>query len=132
MGIIERYNHRDLSYSRWHRTIHKKLSMCDIDGLEYCAICKSPLALIETAIDVGQVRKYTRPQMMLALKAGLPFYLVYYKKTKDETITSFRVTQIYPPGEGIETVLTPDQYEKFLIELRKQHTCYKYNTISKD
>lgn len=66
----ERFNIRDLTYSAWHRRLSTRrfvgiekaqsLAMIDLDGalyIEYDDGSKRPVALIETAIDVGQHTK---------------------------------------------------------------------------
>lgn len=123
-AIKERYGERELIYSAWHREQNTHLSMIDLDAIETCKQCKQPLALIELARDVGQLHKTTTITRKLAEMANIPAYLVFYKIDIAETITSFRVSQV-SPIKGVERIMTPGEYEKFLLELRTPHACYQ-------
>lgn len=144
----ERYGERDLCFSGWHRyQLNKSLTMTDLDCVEYCQRCNKPLALIELAYDVGQDKKWTRPIQELAKMAELPAYLVFYKGNstairaamcfcttgvlkrallKLAHVHSLRIRRV-SPTKSKEVVLTPGQYELFLILLRVRsgHACYK-------
>lgn len=89
----ERYGTRDLAYSAWHRAASIRrfvgweraqlLSMCDADAvlfLEYMPGIKEPLALVETAMDVGQESKPATAITQLARRARIPAYLVLYER----------------------------------------------------
>jgi len=123
----ERYGTRDLTYSRWHRDIEPidqcTLPYIDIDSVEYCHLCKKPLALVETAQDVGQAFKATTVLRNLAAKANLPAYLVFYRKDPAAgKIDRFRLRQVYPHFTPWR-MLTPDEYVAFLRSLRTGHAC---------
>src|SRR5262249_27104624 len=80
-GQYERTGIRDLAYSNWHRQFcPERVTMIDVDGLEYCRRCRSPLALIETALDVGQAVKPTTALEQLSLAANVPAFCVLYTK----------------------------------------------------
>lgn len=126
MSRKERCGYRDLTYSMWHRNIEDydqcTLPYVDIDAVEYCQKCKEPLALIETAQDVGQEFKATTVMRKLAAKAGLPAYLVLYRKSPIGVIDRFRVKLLYP-RYTLWHIMYPEKYIAFLKMLREKHTC---------
>lgn len=123
----EKYGTRDLTYSKWHRTLDDELTYIDLDCIEYCADCKHPLVLIELARDVGQSYKATTVMRNLASKAGLPAYLVFYRVSNGDLgpIDLFRVKQVSPTFDQEQRKMTPDEYSQFLRSFRGQHQCRK-------
>lgn len=127
MSREERYGTRDLAYSKWHRDAEPAdqctLPYVDVDSVEYCHLCKEPLALVETAQDVGQAFKATTVMRNLAAKGNLPAYLVFYRKDPATGgIDRFRLRQVYPCFTPWR-MLTPGEYVTFLRSLRSKHTC---------
>jgi hypothetical protein len=128
----ERLGFRDMLYSMYHRTLAEELHYIDIDAVEYCAECRTPIALIETVRDVGQnllTKSYTVTRR-LALMAGLPAFVVAYRAgldedTNDEYIETLRVRQVSPSVDKYFTVMAPEEYEQWLLSLRKTHSCTK-------
>jgi len=122
----ERTGKRDLTYSRWHRNIEpmdrNSLPYIDIDAVEYCPICKQPLALLELAEDVGQEYKATTVLRKLAELSGLPAFLVFYRKDQSGRIVHFRLRQVSPIYKDWKS-LTPNEYVAFLYYLRAEHVC---------
>lgn len=131
MTATERYGTRDLTYSDWHRAASIKrflpvlqasvLNYIDIDACEYCHFCRETLALIETAIDIGQTNKATTVTRNLANKANVPAYLVYYTPIGGD-VTRFRVKQVAPMFTD-EKIMNPSEYAAFLWGLRIAHVC---------
>lgn len=119
MSMHERYGRRDLTYSSWHRTLHPSLHWIDIDAVEYCAVCKEPLVVIETAQDVGQAFKPTTVLRNVARRMGVPGYLVFYK-ANDGTVERLRVRKVWPQYEPV-AVMTPEDYEAWLLAIREHH-----------
>jgi predicted Ser/Thr protein kinase len=123
----ERFGKRDLTYSAWHRSIEPEgensLPYVDIDAVEYCPACREPLALIETAEDVGQDFKPTIVMQRLAARAGLPAYLVLYRKDVAGGIDRFRLIRVWPREAWRWRVLDPEEYARFLRSLRAGHVC---------
>jgi len=139
----ERFGTRDRAYSAWHRRLStgrfvgienaQLLAMIDLDAslyVEYDDGSKEPLALVETARDVGQPWKNAQVTMNLAKKADLPCYVVLYKLADRKNpadpqwmdISEFRIRRLYPnlyPKFGWATV-SPDVWAKHLLELRKR------------
>ncbi len=126
MSRKERWGTRDQAYSKWHRRQSRHLAYIDLDGIECCSMCKQPIALIELAIDVGQTFKATTIMCRLAKMAGLPAYLVFYKKNDKDELVGFRVSQVAPEKET-ERIMTPEEYIEFLCAIRDPHPCYQWN-----
>lgn len=138
----EQYGTRSQHYSAWHRrhsigrfiaiASAETLGMIDLDVciyVEYEDRTKEPLALIETALDVGQVVKSATVTKKLALLAGLPAFTLLYtlattmnpadKKWRD--IASFRVRRIAPEPETDWYVCSPKGWANRLVLLRTSH-----------
>jgi len=135
----ERYGARDLSYSAWHRVrsiaryvgleAAQNLKMVDQDVTLYLELdpaCRAPLALIETAQDVGQARKPASATARLAELCGLPAFTVLYKVAStpnpadpaQRDIEAFRVRRIWPAPEHDWRSLTPKEWAKGLLQVR--------------
>lgn len=142
MAMSEQWHGRFPSqcYSGWHRPLSMqrfigsaasyKLSMIDIDyvpWVEYEDGCKRPVALIETAMDVGQLVKPTTVLRQLGIMAGLPVYTVLYTMSRNmnpaathlQDISGFRVKRIVPEPETRWKELTPQQFAEGLLVLRR-------------
>lgn len=135
----ERYGVRDRAYSAWHRRHSTRrfvgieraqlLSMIDLDAalyVEYDDSSKEPLALIETAKDVGQTYKVASVTRNLARRAGLPCYCVLYLCGNQPNpadpawcdVESFRVKRLWPKPEREWRILTPHDWAHALIAIR--------------
>jgi hypothetical protein len=135
----ERFYQRDLTYSLWHRRRSvsryvgsesaQLLSMCDVDcvlWLEYDYQDKRPLALIETAMDVGQSHKPATAIRNLAVRAKVPAYLCLYSKanyanpseTRCNDISGFRVKRLWPDPEHEWRSLSPQEWASALLRIR--------------
>ena len=124
MSLKERYGTRDLAYSSWHRTLPNHITYIDVDCCEYCNFCKSPLALIETAIDVGQPFKATTIMKRMAEKMNVPAYIVLYKLDQDKKLLFFNVKQIHPKYTNFFK-LEISSWGKRLIDLHDRCLCRK-------
>jgi hypothetical protein len=120
MSRLERTFLRCTAYSRWHRTLSADLSMVDLDAVEYCALCRRPLAFIETARDLGQTFKPTTITQAVAAAHRAPALCVLYHLTAAGQIDRFRVREL-PSGPW--RILSPDQYAAYLRRLRDRHAC---------
>ena len=139
----EKYNTRDRSYSAWHRRNSTRrfvgienaqlLAMIDLDAslyIEYDDGDKEPLALIETAQDVGQPYKCATVTTKLAMKSGLPCFVVLYKLATKRNhadnrffdIDGFRVRRLWPKPEIIWRTITPQQWADTLMSMRQWET----------
>ena len=141
MSTNERTGTRDLAYSGFHRApnLAKHLdqvfahianhrdrrmaayraaydcTMIDVDGLEYCRYCRSPLALIEVKHRKA-ADKTTAVLAALARRADVPAFLVEYEQ--EEGQMSFHVTACEPAGA--RRPLNADEYAAFVLGL---HQC---------
>lgn len=140
MSQEERYGTRDRSYSAWHRRLSTRryigiekaqlLAMIDLDAslyVEYDDGTKEPLALIETAQDVGQPYKTATVTTNLAKMANLPCFVVLYTLAPHQNpadgewrdIASFRVKRLYPkPMDKFESC-TPQEWAERLLRMRE-------------
>lgn len=141
MSQEERYGNRDQAYSAWHRRnstrrfvgieLAQTLAMIDIDCalyVEYDDRSKEPLALVETACDVGQPYKTATVTRRLAERAGIPGWCVLYRLSdtvnpadlSQRDITAFRVKRLTPFPQSQFAEMTPQQWCEFLCQLRNQ------------
>ena len=139
MSQEEIYNDRDRTYSAWHRRLStgrfvgieraQLLAMIDLDAslyVEYDDGTKEPLALIETARDVGQKYKTASVTLNLAKRARLPCFVVLYRTSEKSNpydnqwpdIVSFRIKRLWPKYENEWRMLSPDQWAKTLLKMR--------------
>lgn len=139
MSQEERHDERDRIYSAWHRRLStgrfvglenaQLLAMIDIDAVPWLEIddkTKEPLALFETARDVGQAWKASTATARLADKAQIPCYVVLYTPSEDPNpadkqwpdIRSFRVRRILPRPETEWITYTPREWAQNLLRLR--------------
>lgn len=154
MSSTERYGgHRDLTYSHWHRADQiaallggsllaaYQLGQIDIDGVEYCLLCRKVLGLVEAARDVGQDKNF-KVTRQAALAAGVQAWVVLYTpaepaKTCDSCgspiapwpdIAHFRVRAVAPTIGSYE-IVAPDEWARRLVQLRVDHrasSCDEY------
>jgi len=138
----EIYGTRDRTYSAWHRRNSTRrfigienaqlLSMIDLDAacyVEYDDRTKEPLALIETAKDIGQNHKTAYITRNLARRCNpllSAYVLLYmpadYPNTADPKwpdIKQFRVKRIWPEPVTDWKIFTPEEWAKFLLEIRE-------------
>jgi hypothetical protein len=136
----ERYGTRSLVYSAWHRRYStqryvgieaaQRLAMVDIDcclWIEYDDRSREPLALIETARDVGQPTKPATITRNLARRAGIAAYCALYAHsdyanpaaTDLPDIATFRVKRLWPQPEYAWKVHTPQEWADRLLAMRE-------------
>lgn len=139
MAQEEKYGSRDLTYSVWHRRLSTRrfvgieraqtLAMIDADvgvWVEYDDDDKMPLALVETARDVGQTYKPATVTANLARMAKIPAYVVLYTQSNTKNpagsewpdIEKFRVKRLTPDPEANWRILTPHQWAEALVSIR--------------
>lgn len=142
MSQKEAYHNRDLTYSAWHRAESigcyvgvrhaYLLSMVDIDValyVEYEDHNKEPLALIETARDVGQDFKSGTVTYNLAKRANLQCFLVLYSISDSPNpadnsvpdIERFRIKQLWPLQDSNWQTVLPKTWARILLDIH-QHT----------
>lgn len=142
MSQEERYGSRDRTYSAWHRRLSTQrfvgieraqtLAMIDLDAslyVEYDDSSKEPLALIETARDVGQEFKTATVTKKLAkrtqpiIPAFVLLYTVGQKRNPADRqwndIESFRWRRLWPEPETIWETCSPGDWCQKLVQLRE-------------
>lgn len=142
MSHEERYGTRDQSYSAWHRRNSTKryvgienaqnLSMIDVDAslyVEYDEEGKEPVALIETAQDIGQEFKTGTITRNLAKRCDPPLYayvvlytLSDYPNPADPSwpdIELFRVRRLWPNPSRDWIACSPEEWCKNLLKIRR-------------
>ena len=142
MSQEERFGTRDRTYSAWHRRLSTQrfvgiesaqtLAMIDLDAslyVEYDDGTKEPLALIETARDIGQTYKAAVVTKRLAKRTQpvSPAYVLLYTiaainnpaATQWRDIESFRFMRLWPEPETAWKQVTPKEWAEELVQLRK-------------
>jgi hypothetical protein len=144
MSRYERYETRDLTFSRWHRyALTDRVTAIDLDMIEYCRRCRMPLALIETARDIGQPRKPAPVMREVARLLNVVAWTVLYTPTAEPCrcngrfridgcvhgIEAMRIQQVHPtdvpfedwqPGEfGARLTLLHDNHEEIICRYRR-------------
>ena len=143
MAQEEIYNTRDRSYSAWHRRKStarfvgieraQTLALIDLDASLWVECSDGdyePLALIETAVDRGQIFKSATLVRNLSrrTKPIVPAYCLLYTLSNDlnpgadfavQDITSFRVKRIFPVPESHWRTLSPQEWAEALVKIRE-------------
>jgi hypothetical protein len=107
------------------------LAMIDLDAslyVEYDDGSKEPLALIETARDVGQDIKPSTVTKKLAMRTQpvIPAYVLLYRTSEKrnpadrqwQDIEAFRFRRLWPEPETTWQTVTPGEWCQRLVELR--------------
>jgi hypothetical protein len=131
---------RSLVYSAWHRRYStqrfvgieaaQRLAMVDIDcclWVEYDDRTREPLALIETARDVGQQNKVATVTRNLARRAGIAAYCALYAHSDLANpaapglpdIIAFRVKRLWPQPELEWKTFAPREWAQRLLAMRE-------------
>jgi hypothetical protein len=129
MSQDERTGQRDLRYSRWHRSGSLKryigyerafnCAMIDIDAVEYCQHCKTPLALIETQHSHGPPKE-ANVMARLANLAGLHAFSLSYTCDSHGDLLEIRARLIAPTRGPVRT-FTPTEWAHVLDSIRQRH-----------
>ena len=141
MAQEEVYGTRDRTYSAWHRRMSTRrfvgieraqtLAMIDLDAacyVEYDDATKEPLALIETARDVGQAHKTATVTRNLARRCvpEVRAYILLYRPAEQKNpadsqwpdIESFRARRIWPEPQTAWREFSPREWAEQLVALR--------------
>lgn len=142
MSQRERYGTRDLTYSAWHRRDSTgrfvgvreatKLGMIDMDGVEYNCDTMQPVALVESARDIGQPNKSATVTVNLARMARITAYVLLYKTSDDKNpanpacfdIQQFRVKRLWPDPMRKWLTISPQQWAENLLAIRADGECH--------
>jgi hypothetical protein len=95
-----------------------------LDFCEYCRHCKQPLALLETARDVGQSFKPTTILNQLAIKANLPAYVILYSLDGNNPhgIGVVRLAKVAPTKTALQTY-TLEQIGRWIEAIHASCSC---------
>lgn len=148
MSLEERFGTRDQAYSLWHRPssirryvpIHlaELLKVVDVDATYWVEYLDRsiPVALVETAIDIGQSFKVAAVTRSLASGhvPTLPAYVALYRHAVTANpaypgvpdISRFRVKQIWPKEESEFRIVSPQEWAHQIAELH----CWKVKALS--
>ena len=105
-------------YNDFHRK-YDDIAMIDIDSIECCPKCYSPLAIIETCFDKGQKYKATTLSKIVASRLNIPCYLVFYKNLTPDTLT-FRIKRIRSSQTEFQ-LMNEQQWVDILLDLQSHH-----------
>lgn len=138
MSDRERYGTRCSAYSNWHRidsiqrfvgpAMARHLTMIDVDSLEYCSSCRKPVAVIETARDVGQAAKPSLVTLRLAQAANVPGFTLLYTLAsrrfgEHPDIERFRVKVIAPIEDREWRFLSPEAWARWIVRMHERCDC---------
>lgn len=143
--MSERTYWRDLTYHLFHRKESAKrfidepmagiLRMRDIDCVEHCYACGRPLALIE--VKAGRRRAvYVEPMVRLADRAGLPAFVVFYRRSTElnpvylgrtnldgTPIRDIEDLAVESATDGSVWHLAPAEFFEWLLDVHLSCTC---------
>lgn len=125
MSRQERTGVRDLSFSKWHRTLPDFCTCIDLDFLEYCQKCRAPLALIEIASGHHGMIKPTTVLRKLAEHANIRAYLVLYDldiSAPHGINENVRVQRILPDKSAMRHMLL-DEFGDCIQSIHRAHKC---------
>lgn len=130
----------DRAFNEWHRAdslkrflpeaIALRASCIDLDTIQFVEYedgSREPLALFETACDVGQRNKAATVTTNLARRAGLCAYAILYTPADTQNpadprwpdIRSFRIKRLWPHPERGWRTLTPAEFARALQRIRE-------------
>ena len=101
---------RDLTYSKYHRTLSNKCYYSDLDGIEY-RYGRGIVALIELKLWYGKLGRH-QPNVMDDFKLNTPYplYVVWYTKPiKDFKVLNWRTKE--------ECVMSEPEYREWIESL---------------
>ena len=105
-------------YNDFHRK-YDDIAMIDIDSIECCPKCYSPLAIIETCFDKGQKYKATTLSKIVASRLNIPCFLVFYKNLTPGSLT-FRIKRIRA-SETPFNIMSEAEWVSILLDLQSNH-----------
>lgn len=126
MARLEKTGFRCQEWSYWHRNeLPDDMDFLDIDWVEYCHLCKKPLALFELARDYEQKYKIAYVTQNLARMAGIPGYVILYKidKSMPHNMGDCRIQQLWPLEQKIFKAYPPHKVREGIIRLHNNCKC---------
>lgn len=103
---------RDLSYSKWHRTLKKGCYATDLDWIEVRSDVNGDLEIV-AFIEAKSITSYmtnfqSKVYGILSARTGIPYYEVQYS----DDLSTFIVR-----GEGFKRTMSEPEYRAWLEEL---------------
>ncbi len=121
-----------MTYSVWHRRLDGNYRMIDIDSVEVCHKCYTPIVLLELAVYKGQWFKQYYVLRNLARMAKVPAYIVLYEKACEDdsqgAISNFYVRQVHPKLSQKYFKIQSGDYAQWLAKLHKKCKHCGYNS----
>jgi len=112
---------RDLTFSRWHRSLPRDCTWIDIDSCHYCHYCRSPLALFELVRSADEDsltescrRKTASITECIGLRLKIPVFKIAYTGTPLQCAAVMRV------GHPDVSIMRPNELARFIDEF---HDC---------
>ncbi len=117
----ERTGTRDLTFSRWHRTLPHDCSWIDIDSCHYCHYCQSLLALFELVRSPDEEslvdscrRKAASITERIGLGLRIPVFKIAYTGSPLQSAAVMRI------GRPDVQIMQPDELAAFIDAI---HDC---------
>ena len=105
-------------YSKWHRK-YDGIAYIDVDSVPCCIKCYEPLAVIETAKDVGQKHKSFTMCQKIANRLNLPGFVVLYNTDNKNEIINFRIKRFSPWVSTHWNITKIDNWVNYLRKLQE-------------
>lgn len=113
----ERTGARDLTISKWHRTLNNRYDAVDVDLVGYCHHhwCRRPLYMIEDTREMGH--KPTTCLEQLCRMTGTPGWLVQYWDTDEGPDAACRM--VWP--DRTDPAVSLAAFAAWITEARSAH-----------
>lgn len=127
MPLEERTGTRDLSFSRWHRTLPDDCTWIDIDCCHFCHYCGSLLAVFElvhgpdeeSLIEVCR-RKSATITERIGLRLGIPAFKVAY------TGDPLNAAAVIELGTNRKHLMLADELAEFINDIHNCDFCRRH------
>ena len=127
MPLQELTGVRDLTFSRWHRSLPDDCTWIDIDACHYCRYCNSLLGLFELvrspdewSLEESCRRKVASITHRLATRADIPTYKIAYT---GEPLMHAAVMEVGRPQVDL---MTADELGRFIDNLHNCEFCRRH------
>lgn len=119
---------RDLSFSRWHRTLPDDCTWIDIDSCHYCRYCSSLLALFELvqcedewSLEEACRRKIASITHRVGIRLGIPVFKIAHT---GRPLRKAAVMEVGQPGINL---MESHELAKFIDALHDCDFCRKHS-----
>ena len=127
MPLEEITGTRDLTFSRWHRSLPADCTWIDIDCCHYCHYCNSLLALFELVRCTDELvlvercrRKSAAITERLGIKAEIPVYKIAY------TGTPLQRAAVMQLGNPEVLIMQNDELARFIARIHDCKFCREH------